>query len=115
MKHTFWTFKYIHWKVCSETSQLYMQHWDNVLLDVWELFQQWDKDFLCYAIFNKKIMKCIISTLKDSFSQNYFMKLLYKLFSQSYQKLSESSATYLNIYQNCTKIKLKCVHLHCIF
>jgi len=59
-----------------------MQCWDDVLLDVQELFQQWDEDFLCYAIFNERIMKCIISTLKDDFSQNYFIKLLYKLSSQ---------------------------------
>jgi len=93
VKHTFWIFEYIQWKVHSETSQLYMQHWDSVSLDVWELFQWWDEDSLCYAIFNERIMRCMISTLKDDFSQNYFVKLLYELSSQSHQKLSESSTT----------------------
>jgi len=68
VKHIFWTFKYIQWKVHSEASQLYMQHWDDVSLNVQEFFQQWDKDSLCYAILDERIMKCMILTLKDSFS-----------------------------------------------
>jgi len=68
-----------------------MQCWDSVLLDVQEFFQWWDEDSLCYAIFDERIMKCMILTLKDDLSQNYFVKLLYKLSSQSHQRLSESS------------------------
>jgi len=89
----FWMLKNIHWKVQSEASQLYMQCWNSILLDVWELFQWWDKDFLCYAIFDERIIKCIILTLKNDLFQNYFVKPLYKLSSQSCWRLSESSTT----------------------
>ena len=70
-----------------------MQHWDDVLLNAQELFQWQDKDSLCYAVLNERIIKCKISILKDDFSQNYFVRLLYKLSSQFYQKLSESPTT----------------------
>jgi len=85
--------KYIQWKVHSETSQLYTQCWDDVLLNAQELSQWWDKNSLCHAILDKRIMRCVISTLRNDFSQNYFVKLLYKLSSQSHQKLSESPTT----------------------
>ena len=58
-----------------------MQHWDDISLNVQELSQQWDKDSLSYAIFDERITKCMISTLRDDFSQNYFIKLFYELFS----------------------------------
>ena len=89
----FWMLKHIYWKVCSETSQLYMQHWDSVLSDIWELFQWWDENSLCYVIFDERIIRCIILTLEDDFSQNYFIRLLYKLSSQSHQRLSEPPTT----------------------
>ena len=56
-----------------------MQCWDSVSLDAQELSQWWDEDSLCYAILDERIMRCMISTLENDFSQNYFVKLLYKL------------------------------------